>query len=342
MTRVAFDARVLAQPALAERGIGRYAQSLLDALREQDRDVIALERLPRPPAPARVAELLEHALLGRDARRAGAEVLHSPSIDFATTRPGVPYVITVHDLVPLKHPDRYLRTGVKHRLRYAAAKRATRLIVPTRTVAADCERLLGVDSARIDVIPEAPSPVFARVADPDSLLARFRLPDEFLLWVGGLDPPDPRKGIRELAAAVARGTGLPLVLAGRISAEAADLAARGRVILVGRASDEELAALYTTATALVLPSEEEGFGLTAMEALACGTPVAAFAIDVMRELHTGSDDVALVQPGDMRDLIAAAEALAGKHVAAPSRAWSDVASETWAAYEATRSGSYSS
>ena len=102
--RVAFDARVLERPELAERGIGRYAASLLEALRAASHDVAVLSKLRRPPAPDRIAELLEHALLAHDVKRTGADVLHSPSIDFATTRPKVPYVVTVHDLVPLKRP----------------------------------------------------------------------------------------------------------------------------------------------------------------------------------------------------------------------------------------------
>src|SRR5260221_2316890 len=152
--RVAIDARVLDRPELAERGIGRYTSSLLDAFavsEASERDVVPLLDLHRPPAPTRVAELYEHALLARDARRIRAEVLHSPSIDFATLRPAVPYVVTVHDLVPLKQPERYLRTGLKHRLRYAAVKRATRVIVPTHAVRADCERLLGIAPDRIAV-----------------------------------------------------------------------------------------------------------------------------------------------------------------------------------------------
>jgi glycosyltransferase involved in cell wall biosynthesis len=334
--RVAFDARALEKPELAERGIGRYARSLLDALEAAGHDVAPLGGLRRPPAPPRVTELWEHALLRRDVRRAGAQVLHSPSIDFATTRPGVPYVVTVHDLVPLKQRERYLRSGVKHRLRYAAVERATRVIVPTHAVAADCRRLLGLE--RIDVIGEAPAPVFRRVDDPTPLLGRFNLPEEFVLWVGGLDPPDPRKGIRELAAAAAAARGGPaLVLAGGISAEAAKLAVPGRVILIGRPSDEELAALYSAATALVLPSEEEGFGLTALEALACGTPVAAFAIEAMSEQHEGSDDVRLVEPGDYAALLDAAAALGGRHASSPSRTWADVAADTWMVYESAAS-----
>jgi glycosyltransferase involved in cell wall biosynthesis len=335
--RVAFDARVLEHPQLAERGIGRYARSLLDALEASSHPVIPLRGLRRPPAPARVAELLEHPLLARDVRRVGASVLHSPSIDFATTRPGVPYVVTVHDLVPLKQPERYLRTGLKHRLRYAAVKRATRVIVPTRAVATDCERLLAIEPDSIAVVAEAPAPVFHPVHDRERTLARFNLPDEFVLWVGGLDPPDPRKGVGELAAAARSRSGLPLVLAGRVSAEAVRLAVPDRVILVGRVADEELAAIYSAASALVLPSEEEGFGLTAMEALACGTPVAAFAIKAMREQHTGSDDVKLVEPGNHTALLEAADSLAGHRATAPSRTWSDVATDTWAVYESAAS-----
>jgi alpha-1,3-rhamnosyl/mannosyltransferase len=247
--------------------------------------------------------------------------------------------VTVHDLVPLKQPERYLRTGVKHRLRYEAVRRATRVIVPTAAVARDCERLLGIDAARIDVIAEAPAPVFRRVDDPAPLLARFGLPGEFVLWVGGLDPPDPRKGVHELAAAAAEWSGPPLVLAGRISADAAQLAKPGRVILIGRATDEELAALYTAAAALVLASDEEGFGLTPMEALACGTPVAAFAIEALREQYAGSGDVALVTPGDHHGVLTAAAALAGHRASSPARTWAEVAAETWATYESAASSS---
>jgi glycosyltransferase involved in cell wall biosynthesis len=298
--------------------------------------VVVLSRLRRPPAPARIAELLEHPLLAGDVRRSGADLLHSPSIDLATTRPGVPYVVTVHDLVPLKRPGEYLRTGIKHRLRYRAVRGATRVITPSATVARDCETLLGIDRARIDVIGEAPAPAFQRIDDPRAALTRFRLPDRFLVWVGGLDPPDPRKGISALAAAAARRDGPPLVLAGRVGPEAAALAVAGRVVLTGRLADEELAALYSAADALVFPSEDEGFGLPVVEALACGTPVAAFAIETMQELHGGRAGVTLTEPGDADALLDAAEQIAGTAVDAPRRTWSDVAGETWSAYEAAQ------
>ncbi len=301
--KVSLDLRVLEDPATAERGIGRYAAELAAAL----------------------------AAEGVEITNQGADVRHSPSIDRVTIRPRLPYVVTLHDLVPLKHPDRYLRTGVRHRLRYAAVRRATRVIVPSRAVADDAASLLGIE--QVDVVPEAPAPVFRPVAAPRGLLTRLRLPDRFLLWVGGLDPPDPRKGIEALARRAAEGGCPPLVLAGRHDAEAERLAVKGHVLLTGRVSDDELAALYSAADVLVLPSEEEGFGLTPHEALACGTPVAAYAAPALRESLDGNPAVQLVQPGDLGGLLAAAERLAGRTAQPNGRTWADVARETIAVYE---------
>jgi glycosyltransferase involved in cell wall biosynthesis len=329
--KVALDLRVLEDPALAERGIGRYAAELAAALAAAGVPVAELRTLHRPWAPGRVAELWDHLLLASDARAAEADVLHSPSIDHATRRPGLPYVVTLHDLAPLKHPERYLRSGTKHRLRYSAVKHASRVIVPSQAVADDAARMLSL--TRIDVVPEAPAAVFRPVAAPRGLLPRLRLPEHFLLWVGGLDPPDPRKGIEPLVRKVVVGGGLPLVLAGRYDEEGARLAVEGHVLLTGRLDDEELAALYSAADALVLPSEEEGFGLTPHEALACGTPVAAYAIPALTETLRDNPGVRLVPPGDLDALLAAAAELAGYEAQAGARTWADVARETVAVYE---------
>lgn len=330
--RVALDLRVLEEPALAERGIGRYAAELAAAFAAEGAPLAELRRLRRPWAPGRLAELWDHVLLARDAREAGADVLHSPSIDHATVRPRVPYVVTLHDLVPLKQPRRYLRTGLKHRLRYEAVRRATRVIVPSRAVEDDARRLLGLDE--VDVVPEAPARAFRPITAPRGLLARLRLPERFLLWVGGLDPLDPRKRIELLAERAAAGDCTPLVLVGRYDSDSASLEVPGRVLLTGRVSDEELAALYSAADALVLPSDEEGFGLTPHEALACGTPVAAYAIPALVETLGDNPAVRLVPQGDLDALLAAAEEIAGRDAVEPgSRTWADVARETLAVYE---------
>jgi glycosyltransferase involved in cell wall biosynthesis len=277
-------------------------------------------------------------LLGRDVRAVRVDVVHAPTIDFISLRPGAPLVATVHDLAPLKHPDRYLRTGAKHRFRYGAVRRAARVIVPSRVVADDCIGLLGLPAARIAVVAEAAADVFHPRPDARELVARLALPERFLLWVGGLDPPDPRKGVRELAAAVARGDGPPLVLAGRIGSEASNLSVRGRVQLVGRVADDELAALYTLAQAVVFPSSDEGFGLPPTEALACRSRVVAFAAGALAETLAGQSGADLVPAGDFDALLAAANQDGAVAVEPPARRWRDVARETLAVYEDAASG----
>ena len=96
-------------------------------------------------------------------------------------------------------------------------------------------------------------------------------------------------------------------------------------------SDDELAAVYTGAQALVFPSDDEGFGLPPVEALACGTPVAASDIPALREVLDGR---AILRPvDDLPGLRAAAEA--AERPAAPPSAWTweDAAEQTWEIYE---------
>ena len=299
--KVAFDSR----PASDPRGIGRYARSLLDALRETagDNEIVEAHR-PR-----------------------GVDVFHTPWIDGALVRTSVPQVVTVHDLVPLKRRAEYLRTGMRFRLRYLAVKRADRIIVPTNGVKSDVVAHLEVDADRIAVISEAPAPAFhPRPADEvAAVLARHGIEGDYLLWVGGLQTPDPRKRVAELARAPRE---LPLVLAGPAARWARDL--KG-VHVTGQVTDDELAALYTGARALVFPSDEEGFGLPPIEALACGTPVVACAVQGVTEVLYGR--ATLVAPDDLAGLIAAAEEATKPAPDPPSFTWQDAARATWSQYE---------
>ena len=166
--KVAYDSRGAADT----RGIGRYVTCLLAGLRETAADGHEIVEAHRP-------------------RR--VTVFHSPWIDGALLRSPCPMVVTLHDLVPLKRRSEYLRTGLRFRMRYLAARRAARLIVPTRSVARDAIELLNFPDERIDVIPEAASATFRPV--PDSAVAaareRYDLPKRYLLWVGGLRAPRP-------------------------------------------------------------------------------------------------------------------------------------------------------
>lgn len=297
--KVAFDSR----PAKDVRGVGRYTRCLLQALREDGQ-----------------AEIVET----RDPRR--CEVFHSPWIEGAMLRPPVPMVVTLHDLIPLKRRGEYLRTGIRFKLRYLAVQRAARVIVPSHAVANDAVAALGLEPDRVAVIAEAPDATFhPRSGDEVAAVrARFGLPEQYLLWVGGLRSPDPRKRVAELARAKRT---LPLVLVGPATRWARELP---DVTLTGEVSDDELAALYTGAHALVFPSDEEGFGLPPVEALACGTPVAACDVPALRETLQTRATIAAVD--DLDGLVAAAEAARRPAPAPPPWTWADAARATVEVY----------
>ena len=300
--RVAFDAR----GARDTRGIGRYVRSLreaLEAIAVGDRELVETHR------PRRV------------------DVFHSPWIDGALLRPPCAMVVTLHDLVPLKRRGEYLRTGVRFKMRYLAVRRAARLLVPTEAVAGDAVEHLGFPRERIDVVPYAASSALRAAPEPRvaEVRARYGIPERYLLWVGGLETPDPRKRVAALAATPRE---LPLVLVGRHGSWAGELP---DVHLTGHVPDEDLAAIYTGAHALVFPSDDEGFGLPPVEALACGTPVVATEVPAVREVL--GDRARFVESGDMAGLVAAAEAATRPAPAPPAWTWGDVAAATWETYE---------
>ena len=299
--KVAFDSR----PAADSRGVGRYARCLLEALRDSDLGEIVETHEPRR-----------------------CDVFHSPWIDGALLRSPVPMVVTLHDLIPLKRRGEYLRSGLRFRLRYLAVQRAVRVIVPTRAVAEDAISHLEIPGDRIVVIPEAAHPAFHPRPDEEvqAVRQRYKLPSEYLLWVGGLKRPDPRKRV---AALVRAARTMPLVLAGQTGRWARELP---DVTLTGGVSDDELAAIYTGAHALVFPSDDEGFGLPPVEALACGAPVVACDVPALREVLDGR--ATFVDLVDLDALVAAAEAVERPAPAPPAWTWHDAAEATWQVYEA--------
>ncbi len=302
--RVAYDAR----PAPDPRGIGRYTRSLLRALQSE--------------SARRGGEIVEAH------RPRGVDVYHSPWIDGALLRPRLPMVVTLHDLVPLKRAGDYLRTGLRFRLRYLAVERATRIVVPTTAVAQDAVALLRIDAGRVHVIAEAPDPAFSPrdASEVARVRARYELPQDYLIWVGGLRRPDPRKRVAALAGTPRPGVGLVLVgEPGQWARELRD------VTLTGAVDDDDLAAIYTGARSLVFPSDDEGFGLPTVEALACGTPVVACDVPALREVL--GERATFVGADDLEGLVAAATAASRPAPPPPPWTWDDAARATWDVYE---------
>lgn len=272
--------------------------------------------------PARLA--WEQLSLPRLVAASGAHVHHGPHYTMPARSP-VPVVVTIHDLTFFDHPEWHERTKVpvfRHAIRRAARRAAALVCVSNHTArrlqarASVRGRLFvvphGVDHARF--LP-APSPPAAGGPASDAVfLEALGVRRPYVLFLGTLEP---RKAVPDLVRAFAvvagRRPDLTLVLAGRqgwgadeIRRAAAETDMFERVLGCGYVADEAVPALLRRAGAVVYPAHEEGFGLPALEALACGTPLVTTAGTVMAEL--AGDAAWLAAPGAVGDLAGAMEA----------------------------------
>jgi glycosyltransferase involved in cell wall biosynthesis len=284
--RVLLDTTYARQAAFS--GTAVYLERLADALAATGavEVVTVANRGRRPPAGGGIGSL-RNALsdrwwtgreLPRLARRERADVIHHPLPAYAPLA-GVPQVVTVMDLAYERLPECFDRRfrAYAHTAYRRAALAAAAVICPSDTTADDVRELWGVDAGRIVVAPLGPGQAVAATADDIALTAAER--DHFL-YVGDAEP---RKNLVVLLEAYAsyrdaEPSPLPLVLAGSATASGPGIDVRHR------ATPEQLHALYATAVALVHPSLYEGFGLTALEAMAAGVPVIAAAAPGVSEV----------------------------------------------------------
>jgi glycosyltransferase involved in cell wall biosynthesis len=202
-----------------------------------------------------------------------------------------PEVITVHDLPPLRFPDE----GRLPASAAAGARRARMVICPSGFSADEVRGLLGVK--RIEVIPYGLSPVFRDpVPADDATLARLGIRRRFVLHAAGATA---RKNLPELARAwgdvAERYRDAQLVLCGPPDRRRdAAFAGLERVVLAGHLSPNEVASLMARAAVVVVPSVYEGFGLPALEGMACGAPVVAARAGALPEVC--GDAAILVEP----------------------------------------------
>jgi len=339
--KVVVDAR----PALDARktGVGHYTAHLLRALPaaapadEITAWYLHAKGLLRPRAffgnvagltekasrfPARVFEPLSSRLgEPRIERFVDLDVLLATNfLPPATQSPGV--VLVVHDLAFRKFPETAPHMDGRWLRRFEDwLSRAARVIVPSRSAAADLTDLYDVDPDRIDAIHHGVEAHAFRPA-PESAVAevrsRYGIPGPYALFVGGIEP---RKNLERLVRAFGRLRGLndvSLVIAGgpvrwfpqaseQLEAAVAVLPAgvRSRVIRTGYVSQADKVALMTGATLMAYPSRYEGFGFPVMEAFAAGLPVLTSNVSSLPEV--AGDAAELVDPDDTEAIAEALE-----------------------------------
>ncbi|HMA45786.1 MAG TPA: glycosyltransferase family 1 protein, partial [Frankiaceae bacterium] len=235
-----------------------------------------------------------------------ADVVHAPTL-LVPPRRRRPLVVTVHDTVPWTHPDTLTPHGARwHRaMGRRVARYADAVLVPTHAVAEDLRIYLGVGTDRLHVVGEGVSPAVATAPpDADERAARLGLPPGgYLLTLATFEP---RKGLDVALAALADPAAppLPLLVVGQPGWGGVDPAAQaarlglpaGRVRVLGRLSDADLAVVLARARLLLVPSRSEGFGLPLLEAFTHGVPAVVSAVPALVEV--GGDAVLHVPVGD--------------------------------------------
>jgi len=296
-----------------------YGVALAEALgRRDDVDLVVLT--DRPDAfPGLVTVQLkgprpwaDHVQIPRLLKRLSPDVYHNTKNALPIARP-VPTVVTIHDLAYHHFPETfgtlsrlYLRWHHIH-----CARHADCIITPSYHARRDLQETLHVAEERIHVVHHGVAEPFF---DPPARGA-LQLAQPYVLSVGTLQA---RKNLDILVRAVAklreeRGTDVTLAIAGRRGWKTAAFDAaceQTPVRLLGMVADEELPGLYANAAVFVQPSSYEGFGLTAAEAMACGTPVIAADAGSLPEVV--GDAGLLVPPRDV-DALAGAIAQVLEH-----------------------------
>ncbi|TAK30219.1 MAG: glycosyltransferase family 1 protein [Chloroflexota bacterium] len=370
--RVGINGFFLSEPMT---GSGQYTIALLRELRaiEGRHEFLAYDRGPLGRETGRLCALLSDPHRSNPAKlmfeqvgvplwccRNRVDLLHVPYFAAPLFGPR-PTVVTVHDLIMLALPEYrgspFVRSYMA--LACAAARRASLLIADSICTQRDIIRFLHVPEERIRVIPLAVDGSFCPTLDRaqlESVRRRYGLSDNFVFYIGGLDR---RKNVSTLVAAWRHVDGpYELAVAGRtysgdrtmfpdLERAAFEAGVTERVRFLGLVPEEDKPYLYAAARLFVFPSLYEGFGLTPLEAMRCGTPVVCSNSSSLPEVV--GDAAELCDPHDARALAetinrvlrdpARQEELRARGLARAGQfSWSRVGRETLAAYKEVSNG----
>ncbi len=267
------------------------------------------------PSCARLPGLmaLGGAALGRAAAHLSLDLVHDP-VGVSPFWPRLisghyRRVVTVHDAIAFRYPQGYNRVNNFLNRRYLPAmlRFADAVITDSQSARSDLESCLKLPPARLHYCYIAAEARFqpASAEDKRRVVAKYDLRPPFILYLGALEA---RKNVDGLLRAYARLTApnfadVQLVIGGRptwkhepISRALSELGLGAKVKFAGYVADEDLPALYSAAAVFAFPSHYEGFGLPALEAMACGAPLVCANTSSLPEVV--GDAALMVDPTD--------------------------------------------
>lgn len=360
--RIGIDARMMG--AGNTRGIGRYIEELVRAMlamAPEHRYVLVVREgrhpfVGHPSVETVVADVpwygvAEQLRMPRVLARLKADIVHIPHWNVPLAFRGR-FVVTVHDLLLRTFPEsakastrilpvRWAKQAAYRVVSGSAIRRASTVLVPTRAVAEDVQRLFPSAAPRVVVGGEG-MPV------PDAAPSSPAAPP-YLLYVGSAYPHKRLEALLQAWSSVRTEIpGLALHVVGErdVFMERFVHAAGDGVRFLGRLDDAALAEAYRGALAFVYPTAAEGFGLPPLEALARGCPVMAADLPVLREVlgdapvawlgpEAGWGDAIIAVSRTLRgDPAARSRALASASALAERHAWRHASQAALAAYAA--------
>ena len=239
-------------------------------------------------------------------------------------------VACFHDTIPERFPDLIFPTKRDYYFWNAkcwlAKKQATRVMTISQASADDLSDILRIPTSRIDTITEGAGDAFKPVSDQqrwESIRSKYGIPKDapLLAYVGGFNRhKNVIQLLRAMPEVLKRRPDVKLAIVGRTTGArfwdnvddlqretTASDDLRESVTFTGEIDDEDLNLLLNTSDALVFPSLWEGFGLPAVEAMSCGTPVLASNRGSLPEVV--GDGGLYYDPESVDELIAAADRL---------------------------------
>ena len=232
----------------------------------------------------------------------------SNELPFGIKRSGIKSIVTIHDLIFLRYPEFYSAAdrNIYHRKSKRACEEADHIISISIQTKEDMMDFYRIPEEKISVVYPAIQNSFFEKAIPEQLVdtqKRFHLPGKFVLCVGTIEERKNLLAVVKAIRLIPKGEEVFLVIVGRETVykrkvdeyiNQHDL--RDRVIFLKDVPNSQLPFIYMKAGVVVYPSRYEGFGLPVAEALACGTPVIANDLKVLRE--AGNDAAKFIDTED--------------------------------------------